>query len=152
MGDYNQIDGVLTIPTSVGEFPLKRQINRWIKAQMEDWLELTARRRVSHLRKALGESEYIDNMNHVTLCSGAGKFRWGGEAFRLAMADLPGKAQFIVLLCWAVNPKSEIPPIPESQVWNAFMNEADAKILIAGLKQVTDTNPNFLHPPEVTPE
>jgi hypothetical protein len=145
MGDYNILDGVLTVPTKGGELRIKRQIPPAVKAAFEDWLELTARRRVYHLRKELGETEYVANMEFVQTCSAAGKYRWGGEAMRSALGDLPGAVQLIVLLCHEAGQRDVTP----SQVLRIMADESDRAILLNALKEVTTSSANFMEPPEM---
>lgn len=143
MGDYNRLEGVLTIPTSHGEVRMKRQIVPAVKAAFEDWLELSARKRISELRKKLGEEAYVENMMNVNTLSAAGKLRWGGEAWRMAIQDVPGVVQLVVLLCHETGQLD----MTANTVMQIMNNKADGAVLVAAVKEVMDGDPNFLSPP-----
>jgi hypothetical protein len=143
MGDFNKIDGIITIPTHLGEIKMLRQVPPCVKAAFEDWLELSVRRRIARLRKSLGEQEYAENMTQVGILSASGKLRWGGEAFREAIGDVAGIVQMVVLLANEAGQTD----VDASRVVKIMSNPADTKVLSAAIKEVFDSDANFLSPP-----
>lgn len=157
-GDYNKLEGVLTIPTSVVlgegdnqkllEIRLCRQVVRTVKAAFEDWLELSARRRIAHLRKQLGEDGYSESMAEVTKLSASGGLRWGGPAWQKAIFDTHGVLEMIVLLAHEAGQKE----LTHSTVGKVLNNLTDFKVLLEALKEVYDSSPNFIEPPPMKGE
>ena len=147
MGDYNRIEGVLVVPTKFGDVRMQRQVTPVVKAKIEDWLELSARRRTAHLRRQLGEAAYVEAMNSVTMLSAAGKLQWGGEAWRMAMGDAAGQIELIVALAHEAGQLD----LAHETVVSVMNDPADGAVLAEALKQIMENNPNFLQRPARDP-
>lgn len=104
MGEYNQIEGKLTIPREGGrDLSFSRRVTPRIKGQYEDWLELRARRRVFKFRQELSPDEFRESNDAVARQSN--NFRWGGPVCNETLTTLPGIVKFMALLAEAAGEK-----------------------------------------------
>lgn len=151
-GGYNRLDGVLSFPidpsyglTFQGEsvLAIRRQVRNRVKGKFEDWLQLSARKRVFYLRNQMAPEEYRESMQAVQTSSSAGLFDWGGEAMRSALKDISGMAQIVSLLAVDAGQVTVTP----SLVLQILQDEKHPLPIGEAVMEIAKADPNFILPP-----
>jgi hypothetical protein len=128
---------------------------RWqVKADFEDWLEDTARRKVfdSYSRGKLDSNELKMSLDSVNRLVSSYSFRWAGDSWRDAMAQIPGNIKMYHLLMEDANrllvEKGQAPQRwTEADFAEWLMDDCMGPMLRSAWDQIRDSSPNFLSPP-----
>ncbi len=161
MGDYNQMAGCFELHVPEGSVYLRAIVPPRVKGEFESWLEASARRNLFELRpggpapkdQQLEPDEYQESLQASVEASGAGTFRWGGAACLKAFQQIPGMMQMVILLSRSADRVMRIDQkLTEERILGWIDNTAERggpvwQGVIAAIKQILSSTPNFLAPP-----
>lgn len=179
MGSYNKLESVHEIPlghdpcTTCQETPgkvgdevcpvcegsgqsktvktlkLRGRLRNIVKCEFEDWLELQARMRLHAMHGKIPQSYYDESMVALQKSIAAYTFAWGGDAYRAAVLQLPGRVQLLMLLAKDADRLTGKPQdITEQDIIDAMKDgSASSTMLAEALQQIIVASPNFLSPP-----
>jgi hypothetical protein len=96
-----------------------------------------------HKAKELDEAEYKASLRATTEACAAGTFAWGGDAWIASVQQIPGVVKLTCLLA-----ESAGHPIEEKTVIEIMADPASKAGLVAGIKEVMASCPNFMEGPD----
>ena len=179
IGDYNKLEGVCEIPlgyvpcTTCQDTPgkvgdevcpvcegsghgqqvktlkLRGRLRNIVKCEFEDWLELQARMRLFSMHGKIPQEYYDESMLALQKSIASYTFAWGGDAYREAILQLPGRVQLLMLLVKdADRLTGKVQDITEIDLINAMKQDSpSAPMMSEALTTIIRATPNFLAPP-----
>ena len=157
--DYARLADHYELPLSDGTvLYLKNQLTPRIKANYQTWLMGNARREVFDMapREPSGDIE-IDKrrMQDFDLAYArfqsavaSGTFKWGGQCCLESLNQMPGLIKMVELLAAACG-KTQL---TSDRCGQLFKSMATVKLVTSAIKDIMESSPNFLVPPEMEPE
>lgn len=134
----------LFIPTEDGKgLYLSRRFTGNMKAEFEDWMMETAWRRLFRIQSKLDPAQF--KKAKETVATSVAAMSWGSDACLTAIESLPG---IIKLTCILAEHAKKEQDCSTARIMSVVSSEASIDLLKSAIKEVLNSSPNFLGPPE----